>query len=153
MTEEGPPKICTSIKAAILGGKNVKINLFRILEIGQSLATLSECLQEKIRVLRNFSLPYSPLPLPSSALTLKTDSYESQQQSTHWRRQRGLKGLKILSPENWHDSPAEQHSGKAPFTGLDFFFFNWTRSFWMGKARTPGHLFKKKTKPPHSCLG
>lgn len=37
MTEEGLPKICTSIKAAILGGKNVKINLFRILEMAKVL--------------------------------------------------------------------------------------------------------------------
>ena len=141
-------------KSSNIGGKNVKINLFRILEIGQSLETLSECIQEKIRVLRNFNLPYSPLPLPSSAVTLKTGSYESQQQSAPWRRQRGLQGLKILSPENWHESPAEQHSGKAPFTGLGFFFFFLTGLGGSGWEKPePQDICLKKNKPPHSCLG
>lgn len=50
MVDQGPTKICSSIKAATTltkKKKNVKINFFSILHITQRLATIHRAIQEK----------------------------------------------------------------------------------------------------------
>lgn len=49
MVDQGPTKICSSIKAAttLTKKKNVKINFFSILHITQRLATIHRAIQEK----------------------------------------------------------------------------------------------------------
>lgn len=80
MTEEGP--------------KNVKINLFRILKLAKVLQHSENLFKRKDQSPMEYNLPYSHLPLLSSAVTLKTGSYESQQQSAHWR------GKGVAGPQN-----------------------------------------------------
>lgn len=152
MTDKGPLKICTSIKAAILG-KKCENHPFQ-----NSGNWPKSCNTLRIYSRKDQSPMEFQLALFSSAPPEFGSNLENWQL---WKpaAERSLEEAKrVAGPQNpvcrelaWFHLLSRTLE-KPHSQGL-IFFFNWTWSFWVGKALAPGHLFKKKQQQPHSCLG